>query len=815
MVTMVKEAPRLTLEDLHSLVAMTDRVAKRRQAFLDAKPQIAAERSVLLTQSWQETEGRPLVNRRAQAFKAILEGIPVVIREGEIVVGSQTKYIRGCYPCLEVVGDKVYDELSGEMLTTGSVNVVSIADADDIRRNRECAAYWKDKCTNALVAEVHRSMWGDLPEQFTTARLTSNNRATVPSARSCDWSIVLTRGLAGVIEDARSEIAGLKGSNQEEIEKLHFLQAASISCQAVITWAHRHAEEARRLATREPDAIRRQELERIADICAWVPEHPARSFQEALQSFWFALLASKLETAGNNETPGRFDQYMYPFYEQDLSEGHITRQDAIELLGCMWTKFVELNSYKDPHQRESTQGSEFMNCTLGGVKEDGSDASNEITLMVLETERQLRYHQPHISLRYHDGISEDVLIQSVECNKAVGGGIPAFFNDKVSLISLAEKGIPLKDVRNWVPEGCVERFIMGKAMGVGSNVDLNLTKCLELALNNGVDPHTGLKVGVATEDPRSFVTYGDLVEAVKQQYKHVIDLSISMRNAYIVTRFTTYAMPFNSALIYDCIKRGKDAFAGGVRYPSLQSRVLVFGHQNTANSLTAIKKLVYEDKSVKLDELLTALKVNFEGYEELQRKLLLAPKYGNDDDYADAQMVDLFRWTEEIIKAPEHKDPWGATWSITRQGNSLHYYFGPYVGALPDGRKAWELLADGALSPMRGTDTHGPTAVVNSALKPDCLGSEATLFNMKFHVATLEGRQSVRKLWALIKSYFDRLGYMLQLNIVDPQVLLDAKKHPEKYRDLVVRVAGYSAYFVELAPEIQDEIIARTVHTMA
>lgn len=790
--------------------AYTERVRKLKEAYLAARPYLCPERSRLIVESWKETEGEPSPIRWAKAYKKVLESIPVTIREGELVVGSLTKHIRGCYAYPEDIADTFIEQLQQEKLTASGEAVPCDIDEEGRKSILEDALYWKGKSASCQVKEAWEEIWGNKIVDFWKANLLPSvfflETPPAPGA-SADYPRVLNKGLRGIIAEAQEQIEKRKADGS--FEALPFLKAMIISCEGVITYARRHAQLARDMAKAETDSTRKAELERIAEICEWVPENPARNFHEALQSFWFIMLGLLLETPTSGKTPWRFDQYMYPFYKNSLSEGWLTRQQAAELLGCLWVKMQEVEQIKDVRQKQSLSSSLFINITIAGVKEDGSDATNELSYLILDVIRQVRVNTPHISVRYHEGIPEDFMIKALETCRDHGGGIPAFFNDKMAILSFVSTwGCSLYEARQYGIGGCTSKRPAYSRVFPGYYNALSLAKCFELALHNGKDPKTGKQLGPATGDPRNFTAFEDLYEAFKKQYAAAVDIDLQSQDIGMKVLSQWRQIPFQSALINGCIENGRDILADGARLNSGKGSILVHGHQNPANSLAAVKKLVFEDRAITMNDLMDALACNFEGKEDIQRVLLAAPKYGNDDDYVDEIMKDIFAWTEAILT--EHANPWGGKYHIHRDGLSIHYPTGKAIGALPDGRKAGVPLADGSLSPMQGTDTKGPTAVLNSAAKIDIVGSASTILNQKLHPSMVQTREGIRKLLALIKTYFDRYGYHIQFNIINPETLLDAKKHPERYRDLVVRVAGYSAYFVELTPEVQDEIIART-----
>ncbi|MFC2060095.1 glycyl radical protein [Chloroflexota bacterium] len=807
-----------TYLEIKRVNVLTDRVRKLREEFLADAPQMCSERVRLATESWKETEGEPIPLRRAKLFQRILEGMPVVIRKGELIVGSQTRTINGVYPDIDVSDPAlIVKEILKDNLLYSDERVTGRMLADEDKKViLEDAEYWKGKTVCCIGEKALREFWGNKADDFSESGIWSGVARPI-RARTLDYEEVLNKGLNGVITEIESEREKLRSKmvmNEHEINKNIFLQAAAIACQAVISWAKRYAELARQLAKDETDTTRKSELERIAEVCEHVPANPARNFYEAVQSFYFANLACHLETTVGGIAPGRADQYLYPFYRRDVEEGRLSLQEAAEIWGCCFLKLGEIHSAGTGWQRKQTQGSNFYNMTLAGVKEDGSDAVNDVSFLTLEVIRQLRPINPHVSVRYHDGISQEFFFRALECNRDHGGGIPAFFNDKVALVNLMGKGVSLAEARNWGPEGCVERFLLPSSSPLGAGPFYNLAKILELTLNDGIDPRTGKQLGIHTGDPTSFSSYDELCDAFKQQMAVVVEFCAAASNLWQVIRKDNFAMPYNSALMPNCIEEGADVLAGGSkRCNKFVGCLRPFGHQNVANSLAAIKKLVFEEKKISMAELLDALRANFEGKEDLRRMLENTPKWGNDDDYVDNIMSDLFRWTTQQVTS--FTNSWGEPYLVSRQGPTMHYQFGKFVGALPDGRKAWDNLADGSMSPMVGTDTKGPIGVFNSASKPDQIESEATLLNMKFHPTAVQTNEGIRKWGALIKTYFDKFGHHCQFNIVSRETLIDAKEHPERHRDLVIRVAGFSAYFVDLPEGVQNELIARTEQPLA
>lgn len=809
------------INQVNNVISLTERVNRRKQELLAAKPHLCAERSRLITESWKETVDEPLDIRRAKAFKKVMEGLSVTIKEGELIVGSQTKYVRGSGPAVEWDSDFVFELFEGDAIRLSGVASMAAEVTEAEKASLlEDATYWKGKTPTEVMLKTWNEVFGNKLADAIEARVIHRPAQARPNISEIgDWGKVLQKGLNGIITEAREGLEKLSRSGfsgNDAFNKYNFLQAVIIACQGAINFAQRYAKLARELASRENDAVRKDELEKIANVCEWVPANPARSFHEAVQSYWFTHLTAQLEFAFSGPCPGRMDQYLYPFYKKDIEEGRITSQEAAELLGCLWVKFAEMDCSRGRIWKEVGQTNMGQNMTIGGVTSDGKDASNELTYLLLEVNKQLKTVQPPLYLRVHKDTPEELWMKAVEVNRDRGDGNPAYVNDEALVPNYVAKGITLEDARNWATRGCVHNDVSGASYGDIIINTFNHAKILELTLNNGVDPRTGKQLGLATGDPRDFSCFEELYDALKKQVDYLakagdeyMNLSYQVRNQY-------YSLPFFSALMNDCIEKGVDYMKGGVRYPQLYYGIYERGHQNVADSLTAIKKLVFEEKKITMDQLLEALRANFEGNEndKIRSMLKSAPKYGNDNDYADAQLNDFSSWTQRRLSQCERYR--GNNFTSSRGGATQHLFFGKTVGALPDGKKAWEPLADGTQSPVGGVDVKGPTAAINSASKVNHTElNTSTLFNLKVDPAILQSKEGLEKFIALIKTYFQRGGYQIQFNLMGTKLLLEAKKNPEQYRDLLVRVAGFSAYFVELSSQLQDEIIARTEHVFS
>jgi pyruvate formate-lyase/glycerol dehydratase family glycyl radical enzyme len=800
------------LEEINKVNVLTDRVKKRKQEYLAATSHLCAERSRLVTESWKETEGMPVVLRRAKLFQKIMEGISVAIWDDELIVGSQTKYLRGAGPNVDMSPESLIETLGSEKLTL-SGEVLEGAVTEEERLNLlEDLKYWKVHAPGVIAKKLFDEKEPGLSDYRNANILTLGMGIGGGGGGIIDFNKVMENGINGIRKQIEEAIEKLDFSVWGDWQKYEFLQAGLICCDAVVRFAGRYAELAREMAAKEKDEVRKRELEQIAENCEWVPANPPRTFHEALQSFRFVYLAINLLSASAGEPLGRMDQCFFPSYEKDILEGRITRQEAAELLGCLWVKLIEMQMIAGMQGKQMSQSSQSQDITIGGVTKEGKDATNDLTFLLLEVTRQMKLPQPPLYLRCHQGTPEELWLKAIETNRDVAG-MPAFMNDAVVLLKMVDSGVPLTEARNYVTGGCIAYHVPGGSVSSPGGF-FNKAKIFELTLNDGIDPMSGKQLGLKTGDPRNFKSYEELYNAFLKQVEYMVEIFVKRVKMMKQISPEFFANPLLSILQDDCIEKGKDLLQPGVlRYPWLNGGDYSdIGHQNVADGLTAIKKLVFEEKKLSMGDLLDALKVNFAGKEDIRRMLLSAPKYGNDDDYADDIFNAVSLDTTRIMAKP--LSLYGKPMHNVRGGASQHYWGGKTVGALPDGRKAWEPTADANLSPVQGMDTKGPTAVFLSASKVNHQEyAYATLLNMKIMPTILKTKEGMRNLISLIKIYFERGGYHVQFNMIDSSILLDAKKHPEKHRELVVRVAGYSAYFVELVPKMQDEIIHRTLHS--
>jgi formate C-acetyltransferase len=621
------------------------------------------------------------------------------------------------------------------------------------------------------------------------------------------YAKVLTRGFDGIKDDAARVLKNVAGDGPAAIARREFLESVALACDAAVAFAGRYGAALGTLSQDTADPARRAELLKMAAVCERVPAAPARTFHEALQSMWFTHLVLNLETDGHAFGPGRFDQYLYPYFRRSIDSGELTAGQAQELLDLLWVKFDEITLAKDSGEAHTSSSyPEFQNLNIGGLTRDGRDATNQLSYMCLTALEHTRLPQPGLSAQISSRTSSRFLLRCCELLR-LGLGMPAMFNSDVLVLGMVHRGKTLEDARGSSLNGCVACFCDGKDRMASSGY-FNLAKCLELSLNDGADRLTGERLGPATGDPRGFTSFDDVLAAFRSQVEHFVDEKV--RYDAIVRQ--TYAdhcpVPFTSAVIDDCIDRALDWHAGGARYNISTVSGVAVG--TVADALSAIRTHVFEKRTVTMDALIEALDRNWEGHELLREALVnKTPHYGNDDDEADSLAALTQRIFCDAVEAK--RDVQGARYFVDLLPTTSHVALGEVTGATPDGRRAGTPLSEG-VSAVQGHDRRGPTAAASSVAKLDHARTNGTLLNMRINPDCVRTPEDLRKLAALVRGYFDQGGHHVQFNIVDREVLLEAMAHPEQHRDLMVRVAGYSDYFVLLGPEIQREILSRTEH---
>lgn len=794
------------------------RIEKLRRALNVEKYPLCIEKAQLVIESYRATEGQPQILRRAIATAHYLDHKTIFIEDGELIIGNVASKPMGMEAgSLGPTWPK--DDLEDLKKTT-----FEISDEDEAQL-RALDEYWvsKGRTLEERMGQFYddERMWPFIQSGILLPPWKSKTQGRGHGAAGVGWGLglgqsliivdyakVLNEGLGKIIADAKSELKTLRYNTTDEIKKAEFLQAVTIVNEAIVRLANRFADLASEVAAKENNVTRKKELEQIAETCRWVPENPARNFREAMQSFWFIWMM----IASGTTPGGRFDQFMDPFYQKDKAAGRIAEEQAIELLICLRIKVMQFNFVGGGKaQREKWSGlARWHNWVIGGVTPDGDDATNDLSYLILEAAYRCRTPHHTITLRVHAGTPEPLLMKALEVIRT-GMGMPALVSDDSYIGYLTSQDVPLREARDYALAGCLDVCLPGKSRinAIGMFI---APLVLEITLNNGVEPRTGKQLGLKTGDIASFKTFNDVMRAYKEQMIYFMGLATEEHNILLQAQAELFPDAVHSSLMADAIQVGKDALDRVMPFEN-GSCLNVVGMINVADSLAAMKTLVFDEKKISASELKAALDANWVGYEQVRKLCLRAPKYGNGDPYVDSIAADLYKfWADTSLT---FRTIFGGTTkpagiSITSYGPG-----GALTGATPDGRIAGENLADGTMSAAQGRDTHGPTALIRSAMMIDQIPYQSTLFNVKFHPSALKGTEDLRKLAALIKTYFGHGGKQVQFNVVNRAILHDAQQHPEMHRDLIVRVAGYSAYFVQLSKRIQEDIIQRMEHEFA
>ena len=783
---------------------ITPRVAQLRQQSLDAIPTISAERAALMTEAYRLHDGllsAPM--RRALAFRHVMEHRTITIGAGELIVGEKGPAPKATptYPelCCHTLAD--LDILDSREKIPFKVS----AETREIYE-KQIIPFWQGK---TMRERLFAEMTDEWLAAYEAGVFTEFMEQRAPGHTVLDDKIY-RRGLRDFQADIDAALAKLDyATDRDAYAKGEELKAMRIAADAVIRFAERHAEQARALAAAEADPGRKAELERIAEVCTRVPSHAPRDFWEALQAYWFVHLGVTVElNTWDAFCPGHLDRHLQPFYQQGLADGTLTHDAAEELLQCFWIKF---NNQPAPPKvgvtaAESGTYTDFAQINAGGILADGADGVSDVTYLMLDVIEDMRLLQPSSSIQVSRK-NPDRFIKRAGKIIRTGFGQPSVFNADLIVQELVRMGKCVEDARDGGSSGCVEVGAFGKEAYILAGY-FNIPKMLELALHDGYDPRTNRQIGPHTGDPASFATFEDLFAAFLAQMRHFVEIKVR-GNSVIERLYATYMpAPFLSTLIDDCIAKGRDYHDGGPRYDTTYIQGVGIG--TITDALSALKQHVFEQRDLTMDRLLAALDADFAGYER-ERQLLLnrTPRYGNDDDAADALMVRVFNAFFDLIDG--RKNTRGGTYHLNMLPTTCHVYFGSVIGATPDGRKAHTPLSEG-ISPVQGADRRGPTAVIKSAAKMDHARTGGTLLNQKFTPQLLADQAGLDKLTQLIRSYFRLDGHHIQFNVVDVETLRAAQAHPEQYRDLIVRVAGYSDYFCDLSVALQNEIIERTEH---
>lgn len=781
---------------------MNDRIKRLRQETFEAEPSLSIERALIETRFYKENYGKyPIPILRAMNFYEICKQKTIYIGKDELIVGERGPKPK-CVPTFPELTCHSVEDL--HILNTRELQRYTISQEDIDTYEREVIPYWKGRTQRERIFSHVPQEW---KEAYEVGMFTEFMEQRAPGHTALDGK-VYKYGLLDLKERIRKELDGLDFMNDPEAtDKQEELTAMSVSCDAAILFAERHADLADEMSLTEKDPKRAAELRRIAEVCRWVPAHAPRDYWEAIQMYWFVHLGTITELNGwDAMNPGHFDQHLAPFYEKGIADGTLTRDEAKELMSCF---FIKVNNHTAPPKvgitaKESGTYNDFTNLNIGGVKADGSDEVSEVSYIMLETIEELHILQPGSAIHISARTPERFLRAGCKVIRQ-GHGYPSVFNPDVYIQELMRQGKSLQDAREGGCSGCIEVGAFGKEAYVLTGY-LNVPKILEVTLHNGVDPVSGRKVGLETGDPRSFGSYDELYAAFMKQVRYFVDMKVRVSN-YIDRMFAKYApATFLSLFIDDCIAKGRDYYNCGPRYNTTYIQCTGLG--TITDSLATLKKHIFEDKRWSMDELLKAMADNFEGAEAMRQTILnRTPFFGNDDEYADSIAVKVFDDLYDTIEGKPNTK--GECFHLNMLSTTCHVYFGKVMGATPNGRLAGRAISDGT-SPSHGADTHGPSAVIKSLGKLDQVKSGGTLLNQRFLPSLLKREEDISKLSSLIRCYFALGGHHIQFNIVDTETLYAAQKCPEDYRDLLVRVAGYSDYFNDMNADLQADVIMRT-----
>jgi len=784
---------------------MMKKVSKRvdniRNEILSTTPEIFTDRAVLLSESYENTMGQPYIIRRAKALENILSNMDICIQNEQLIAGSYAGKSRGCQIFPEYGLNFVLQELDSFSTRTTDSFFISEENKQIIR---EIYPKWKNNTIPDIALESFSHDAKEYAEDviyILTALRSGIGHVII------DYEKILNNGIEGIVRQVQFLQQKVSIDDHEYQRKMNYYKAVKIVCRAAVQFADRFADLAEKHAQETTEKRRKTELLQIAQNCRNVPAKPAETFWEALQSFWFIHLILHLESNGHSISPGRFDQYMYAFYKKDIENGELSKSTAEELIHCLWLKFFELNKVRDRVSSIAFGGYPmFQNLIVGGQTADGGCAINELSYLCLDATAKVGLPQPSLSIRWYYGCPENFLSHALRV-ASYGTGMPAFFNDEVLTANMLQLGYSLEEARDYAIVGCTETCVPGICEPWLTGGFINILKILELTINNGYDPILKKQYEYKTGDVEDFQTFNEFKQAYFNQLAYYLEKQIGCDNILDKLHGELCPTPFESVFINDCLENASTPLDGGARYNFTTLEAV--GIANVADSLSAIKKLVYEDKKVNWKELKAALKNNFENHPKIKQLLINgAPKYGNDIDYVDELGNEVLSVLRKEVD--QYKNPRGGKYNIALYTIASHVLFGPKTGATPDGREEGDVLADGGVSCFHGRDKNGLTALFNSVVKLDPFkATGSNLLNVKLNPALLEG-EGFYKIMDTIKTYFLLKGQHVQFNVIDAETLRDAQRRPEKYQDLTVRVAGFSVLFTTIDPLLQNDIIKRT-----
>jgi pyruvate-formate lyase len=794
-------------------------VLEWKQDLKEAGWKLFAERERWTVESWRETEGDDIQLRRALLFKKVVENIQIRIHDYDMIVGRLTPAVIGCMTSIDVCGDYIPGIWGDSDKLKITMDADVGMDPESIAILRTSARQFRGKTAPEMTYKAWEAVDGNWIRDVEAAKLKDPTLDTGIFGQVTSvlmWEKILGKGLKGFIREAQDHIDAFIENRESDIDRLYFWNSSIIACEAAINHARRYAALARKMARDETRPERKSELMRIADACDYVPENPARTFHEALQSMAIVGVCKNYEhPMHNNPQWGRGDQFLYPYFMRDISSGAITLEEAsdmlAELIGRWGTQtFVSSESSMESHQINFG----INNAMIGGVDASGTDCSNELSYLFLHVVGLLQLSSPTLGLRWNKNTPSWLMNKAIRTNMATKGGIPLFENDEVVISHFLEDGIPMEEAAEWCGLGCVYPCLPSRAEHYGAEgiAACNLAAMLHLVLHNGVDVN-GKQTGLETGDPKEFKGFEDLYDALMQQHRFITHRIFWLASIARKEQSKHVRLPFLSTVgIQSCMDMGQDLLIPdpGSSMFGISDRAII----DVADSLMAVKKLVFDEKKLTMEALLEALDGNFEGKrgEEIRRLCMAQPKFGNDIDEVDLLAKKVSEDSERVIRSYDNS-PY-RNYMIAREGLAWHYFGGLGVGALPNGRKAFEPLNDGSISPMRGVDKAGPTAVLRSALKAGFKESHASVLNQKFSASILGSNESINKLAAYTNAFMANGGSHIQYNMVDTNELRDAKIHPENHSDLIVRIGGFSAYFTQLSADIQDDVINRSEHNL-
>lgn len=799
---------------------MNERIQRLRKELTEQKPYVDGERCKIFTESMKTTDGLPIIIRRAKSFYEVLDKMTVWVKPGELIVGNMAKNAKSSPVFPEYSAQWILEELDGKPYRwedrPGDKFYIL---PEDEKIVRECAEYWNGKTLYDYVRK-------NLPKEVNDAWDAGVTDETWVCAAGLgneivDYKMVVEKGLEDVLTRIQEKKDSIDILDPDALKQLHFLEAAKLGNEAVLNYSNRLADKCEEEAGKTDDSEYKKELMELAEICRYVPFHPARTFQEAVQSIFMILLAVHMESNGHAISLGRFDQYVYPLYKKDIEEGRITKEKALEIIECFFIKCNELNKLRSWPDTEFFMGYQmFINLAICGQTVEGKDATNDISRMCIQACRELKLITPSVSVKCFDGTTDEVLMDALEATIEHKGGMPAFYNDKAFIKILREMGVAEEDLVDWCPDGCIEASIPGKWDFAAKGPWLSIEKVLEITLNNGKDPATGTVFRKPDKDIVASSSMEDIFEEYKKTLKYFLDLNCLTEhiNDEVHVRYDLNA--FRSSLVQDCIGRCLDLVEGGALYSADGGPTA--GTISAGDALTGIEYLVFDKKILTMEQLLHACATNFEDEsttptgKEIQMIMKnKVPKFGNDDDYADKWVVAIEEYVGHSLnhdyKSSKYgKGPVPCCFAYSQTPVTGNISFGSRIGATPDGRSAGEPVNNG-VSPANGSERNGATAACNSVAKiPTIYDQKGNIFNMRLAPSTIANQESRQKILDMMRALFDKDAEQIQFNVVDNEVLKEAQKRPEDFPDLMVRVSGYSALFTSLGVACQNDVINRT-----